>query len=70
MYAISFRMVIYIITENAEITNTVHQLGLFIIVSLVQKRSFITGSVLRKLTNFITSNPESSQYLGTWKYDL
>uniref|UniRef100_A0A2H8TUM8 Fanconi anemia group I n=1 Tax=Melanaphis sacchari TaxID=742174 RepID=A0A2H8TUM8_9HEMI len=49
--------------KNAEIINTVHQLGLFIIVSLVHKRSFITGSVLRKLTNFITSNPESNQYL-------
>lgn len=54
----------YITTENADIINTVHQLGLFIIVSLVHKRSFITGSVLRKLTNFITSNPESNQYLG------
>lgn len=49
--------------KNAEVINTVHQLGLFIIVSLVHKRSFITGSVLRKLTNFITSNPESNQYL-------
>lgn len=49
--------------KNAEIINTVHQLGLFIIISLVHKRSYITGSVLRKLTNFITSNPESNQYL-------
>lgn len=39
---------------------------MFIIVSLVHKRSFITGSVLRKLTNFITSNPESNQYLGRY----
>ncbi|VVC36857.1 Hypothetical protein CINCED_3A015403 [Cinara cedri] len=49
--------------KNADITNKLHQLGLFIIVSLVNKRSFITGSVLRKLTDFITSNPVSSQYL-------
>lgn len=44
-----------------------HQLGLFIIVSLVQKRSFITGSVLRNLTDFITSNSVSNQYLGILK---
>lgn len=54
----------YFITENVDITNKIHQLGLFIIVSLVHKRSFITGSVLRKLTDFITSNPTSNQYIG------
>lgn len=47
-----------------EITSQIHQLGLFIIVSLVHKRSFITGSVLRKLTDFITANPTSNQYIG------
>lgn len=55
---------IYFLAENINITNQVHQLGLFIIVSLVQKRSFITGSVLRNLTDFITSNPTHKQYLG------
>lgn len=43
-----------------------HQLGLFIIVSLVHKRSYIVGSVLRKLTDLITSNSVSNQYLGSY----
>ncbi|XP_050532964.1 Fanconi anemia group I protein-like isoform X2 [Daktulosphaira vitifoliae] len=49
--------------KNVEIVNKIHQLGLFIIVALVNKRSFITSSVLRSLTNFIASNPTCCQYL-------
>jgi len=52
-----------IFKKNVDITNQIHQLGLFIIVSLVHKQSFITGSVLRKLTDFIISNPTHSQYI-------
>ncbi|XP_050438236.1 Fanconi anemia group I protein-like [Adelges cooleyi] len=49
--------------KNVDTISKVHRLGLFIIVSLVNKRPFITGSVLRSLTNFIASNPTSKQYL-------
>lgn len=58
----------FIIIENENITNKVHQLGVFILVALVNKRSFIIGSVLQTLTDFITCNPKSSQYIGMSKY--
>ncbi|XP_050526595.1 Fanconi anemia group I protein-like isoform X2 [Daktulosphaira vitifoliae] len=49
--------------KNIGVVNKIHQLGLLIIVSLVNRRSFITRSVLQNLTNFIAYKPSANQYL-------
>lgn len=44
-----------------------HQLGIFIIVILVNKGSFVPENLLQTMTDSITCNPSLNQYIGMSK---